>query len=47
MALWLEPLMRSLVASRTVAMNAGRLEPAEQNHPMNDSTECSLATVWS
>jgi hypothetical protein len=35
----------ALVATDSIAMNAGRLEPAELNYSMNDSTKCSLLTV--
>jgi hypothetical protein len=45
MALWLEPLMRSLVANDQIAMKAGRFEPAVQSYPMNNSIECSLPAV--
>jgi hypothetical protein len=29
------------VATESIAMNAGRFEPAEPNHPMNDFTKRS------
>jgi hypothetical protein len=31
----------ALVADVSIAMNAGRFEPAEPNHPMNDSKKRS------
>lgn len=35
----------ALVADVSIAMNAGRFDPAEPNHPMNDSTKRSLLAV--
>lgn len=35
----------ALVAYDRAAMNAGRFEPAQRNHPMNDSIKRSLLPV--
>jgi hypothetical protein len=40
-----EPITMALVASASIAMNAGRYEPARRNYPMNHPNECSLLAV--
>jgi hypothetical protein len=42
-----EPVTMALVAEVSFAMNAGRYEPAEPNHPMNDFTKRSEQAVCS
>jgi hypothetical protein len=40
-----EPVTMALVADDSVAMTAGRFEPAKADPSMNDFTKCSLLAV--